>query len=232
MKELSQLPQSQGVCNAATADMRDNLDEFLSKSSDDNMVVFESADGIGKAREIGTLQTRAASATTGRQTFDRTTCTVAAPYDDMHDESAADRSRPLGEQAIDLIDPELIALLGLQPTKSKQGKREDDEMKARKSRAARKMEREGISPDPVTEKKSRCAVCNKLWTFKYRDLVPHSYVGSAGAKGSTLFCPLADDHSILKDHLAAQEEKRRQQGRERLRRLRDERKKRKSDDLV
>ena len=68
-----------------------------------------------------------------------------------------------------------------------------------------------IEPDPapVNRRTRRCIVCGKLWSFKLHNTVPHQMIGRSkkGAE-SNQFCPLANDHGILKNYSLEKRRKR------------------------
>ena len=195
MKSLSKAAHCSGVVNEETAEISAILDEEMrnDNASDDEAIFADG--GVGAAPQIKNMETNVKGATLGPQLFEPPTTPQA--------NAAMGRG----------LDPELVELLG-----GKNKKEADPELQARQKKAAENMRVLNIEPDQAPANGARrCVVCSKLWSFKLEGTIPHQVIGrtKTGTK-SNRFCPLADDHDILKNYLL--EKKRKRRGYEQARR--------------
>ena len=223
MKELSDLAHSHGVVNDTSAQICANWDSFIDNiDANANAAVFDG--GIGASIQVGTLNTHIAEVSEGTQTFE-------SPTSDQ-----IDTVMRRGDDAGD--DLELLRLLAEEDKPPGAKKRRsapatDPETLRRINAAAEKMRECNIQRDPVLSKRNnpetneeeggkRCGVCQKYLSFNWRK-VPHRMMKNDD--GSQFrFCPLADDHSILKEFLIRNEAKKSERGRDKKRRSRAKKK--------
>ena len=211
MKQLSNSAHASGVVNEATSELCANLDTLLSNVSDDNDAIFGNDDGIGAAMNVQNLNTHVAAASSvGPQLFNLPT--------------SAEVNAVLGK-GTDAADSEIVKLLQKEKPRPKQSKVKP-QLQARIDKATENMDRLGIvrdAPSNSNSKKRKCTVCGKAWLFELNN-IPHRIMMTEGEGTKQFrFCPLADDHNLLKEYLVKAQEKEKA----RLREINSSRKKRK-----
>lgn len=193
MKALSNSAHAAGVVNEATAAICHNLDTVVKAVDDDNHAMFDSG-GVGAAMGINTLATQVSAASGGSPSA------FASP--------TAERVRTVMKRGRDGTDNEIAALLkkgGTQRPKKKA--KVDTELQQRIKTAAETTKKLKIAPRITdnTKKRKVCPVCDQYWDFNL-NIIPHRImVANVQGEKQFRFCPLGDDHKLLRDYLKEQQ---------------------------
>jgi hypothetical protein len=195
MKQLSNSAHTQGVVNEATAGMCEKLDSFIDGEGGDDTFMFDSADGLGAAADVGTLTTHTPAATNGPQQFESPTTPAA--------DAAMGRVSTSPTAQSDVLDPRMRALLEEEkpPAKKRKTTGPDPELQRRIQVAAQNMQRLNLTRDTKTKDHSGqlCNVCGKLWTYSRGDGIKHKRLVYPDGRRFG-FCPLADEQDIFIEH--------------------------------
>ena len=189
MRELSNSAHAQGVVNEATAGICGKLDSFIDGEGGDDTFMFDNADGLGAAANMGTLTTHTPAAINGPQQFESPTTPAA--------DAAMGRVSTYRAAEADTLDPRMRALLEEEkpPAKKRKTKGVPDPEKQRRIQVAgQKMRRLNLTRDTKTEDRrgQLCDVCGKFWTYARGDGIKHKKLVYPDGR-QFRFCPLADE---------------------------------------
>jgi hypothetical protein len=199
MKKVSKKPQSLGIVNEESRQISTQMEALVNNANSANQDRT-----FGNATNISSLTTAApAAVTAGAPLF------LVPPPQEI-------RLTLSGKRDSELSD--LLSRSSKKKAKKQLSENELAELAAKKllddsrrERASEKMKDLRLSADPVHVKKKRCTICNKYWKdFKLNGVVPHQHLSN-----SFKFCPLADDHEMLKQHLITKQQEKQQYDKER-----------------
>ena len=179
MKQVSKKPQSLGIVNEESRQLSNNMEALANNNNSANQEGM-----FGGEANIASLNTAAPAAVAGgAQLFPAPTpeevrCALAGKQDD---------------ELLDLLRPKKRA-------KKEVDENEEAELARRREAAKRNMALRNLSADAQTKGKKRCKICYKCSSFQLDEKIPHKKITTLNMS----FCPLADDHEILKQFLKQQ----------------------------